>query len=160
MFCSKCGNELQEGQAFCPKCGEPVAKLETPRVALAEPVHPAGSFMWSVAIGGPIAAYLVHRKELKTKPLSFFWPMVGWNILVSFPCRFMDRLAEMNEPEDFGLITTLSLLLWIVASFVIGKIGAKKIKEVVPEYPYSDYKKREWIGIVVGLVLNVPFAFV
>lgn len=21
MFCSKCGNELQDGQAFCPKCG-------------------------------------------------------------------------------------------------------------------------------------------
>ena len=25
MFCSKCGNELQEGQAFCPKCGVKVA---------------------------------------------------------------------------------------------------------------------------------------
>ena len=22
MFCSKCGNELQDGQSFCPKCGE------------------------------------------------------------------------------------------------------------------------------------------
>lgn len=25
MFCSKCGKELQEGQAFCPKCGAKVA---------------------------------------------------------------------------------------------------------------------------------------
>ena len=24
MFCSKCGNELQDGQAFCPKCGAKV----------------------------------------------------------------------------------------------------------------------------------------
>ncbi|SHL62673.1 zinc-ribbon domain-containing protein [Fibrobacter sp. UWOV1] len=24
MFCSKCGNELQEGQVFCPKCGTSV----------------------------------------------------------------------------------------------------------------------------------------
>ena len=24
MFCSKCGNELQDGQAFCPKCGRAI----------------------------------------------------------------------------------------------------------------------------------------
>lgn len=24
MFCSKCGNELNEGTTFCPKCGSPV----------------------------------------------------------------------------------------------------------------------------------------
>lgn len=32
MFCSKCGNELQEGQAFCPKCGAKVGDDSKPVV--------------------------------------------------------------------------------------------------------------------------------
>ena len=40
MFCTKCGNKLEEGTAFCPKCGtkagtsEPVATEETPNVVI------------------------------------------------------------------------------------------------------------------------------
>ena len=30
MFCSKCGNELQEGQLFCPKCGAKVGGEHKP----------------------------------------------------------------------------------------------------------------------------------
>ncbi len=28
MFCSKCGNELNEGAAFCPKCGRAVNSVD------------------------------------------------------------------------------------------------------------------------------------
>lgn len=28
-FCTKCGNQLSEGQAFCPKCGNKVIHVET-----------------------------------------------------------------------------------------------------------------------------------
>lgn len=160
MFCCKCGNKLQEGQAFCPKCGEPMANQDSPKEILVESNHPAGSFMWSVALGGPVVAYLVHRKELAPQLQSFFWPMFGWSILIGLPCRFMDRLAVMNEPEDFGLLSAISLLFWVADIFVIGKIGAKKIKDVVPEYPYSDYKSREKIGVIVGVVVIVLFMFI
>lgn len=27
MFCKNCGNEVKEGAAFCPKCGNPIGKL-------------------------------------------------------------------------------------------------------------------------------------
>ena len=26
MYCSKCGNEVEEGTSFCPKCGEKLNK--------------------------------------------------------------------------------------------------------------------------------------
>lgn len=29
MFCSKCGNELHDGQIFCPKCGSKIETIET-----------------------------------------------------------------------------------------------------------------------------------
>lgn len=29
MFCSKCGNQLQDQVQFCPKCGNAVNKIET-----------------------------------------------------------------------------------------------------------------------------------
>ena len=28
MFCSKCGNQLDEGVAFCPKCGAKVGETK------------------------------------------------------------------------------------------------------------------------------------
>jgi len=160
MKCSKCCFETNEDYDFCPKCGERVSVSNEPRATLAEPVHPAKSFMWSVAIGGPLIAYIVHRKELKNSLLSFFWPMFGWTFLMNIPCKIADRLSTMREPEDFGMISLISLILWFANVFVIGKLGAKKIKEVVPEYPYSDYKKRERLGIVIGLIISVPFIFI
>ncbi|MBR3306020.1 MAG: zinc ribbon domain-containing protein [Lachnospiraceae bacterium] len=30
MFCEKCGNELEEGELFCPQCGSKVSVEETP----------------------------------------------------------------------------------------------------------------------------------
>ena len=33
MFCSKCGNELQEGQVFCPKCGVKIGDDSSPAVS-------------------------------------------------------------------------------------------------------------------------------
>ena len=32
MFCQKCGNQLNEGAAFCPKCGAKVDAISEPRV--------------------------------------------------------------------------------------------------------------------------------
>lgn len=29
MFCSKCGNQLQDGVQFCPKCGNQINKTDT-----------------------------------------------------------------------------------------------------------------------------------
>lgn len=36
MFCTKCGNQLEEGTVFCPKCGTKLGTSETP-VAADEP---------------------------------------------------------------------------------------------------------------------------
>jgi hypothetical protein len=33
MFCSKCGNQINEGVAFCPQCGTAVAGLPPPPAA-------------------------------------------------------------------------------------------------------------------------------
>jgi uncharacterized OB-fold protein len=33
MQCKKCGNELPEGAAYCPKCGTAVQAVEQPKLA-------------------------------------------------------------------------------------------------------------------------------
>lgn len=38
-FCSKCGNKLEENQAFCPKCGSPVASQAGNNETASQPVN-------------------------------------------------------------------------------------------------------------------------
>lgn len=33
MFCVKCGNEIEDGAAFCPQCGQPVGESPSPNAA-------------------------------------------------------------------------------------------------------------------------------
>lgn len=36
MFCENCGNELNEGQKFCPKCGHKLEPVEVEKKELSD----------------------------------------------------------------------------------------------------------------------------
>jgi hypothetical protein len=40
MFCAKCGNQLNEGTAFCPKCGTAVAAVSAPQTQIPQAEQP------------------------------------------------------------------------------------------------------------------------
>ena len=133
-----------------------------PETVAAEPVpetvavaHPAGKFMWSMALGGPIIAWFFHRKELKKSAKSFFWPMFGWNFLTNMADRALTFGSKMTYSETLNVFDILSVIWFFVAIFILGRLGASKIKECLPDYAAEDYKPRERRGTILGVVLLV-----
>ncbi len=157
MFCRKCGKEIANDSRFCPGCGESVSSAYEPSLSVnATDEHPAGTFMWSVALGGPLVAWFFHRNEIKNSALSFFWPMLGWSVLTNIPDRIFSKLSDAFEgPDAFGIFSLLGLVWFFVSIYIVGKLGASKIKQCVPDYDFEDYKRREQYGIVVGVVVVV-----
>ena len=116
--------------------------------------HPAGKFMWSMALGGPIIAWFFHRKELKKSAKSFFWPMFGWNFLTNMADRALTFGSKMTYSETLNIFDILSVIWFFAAVFILGRLGASKIKECLPDYAAEDYKPRERKGIIWGILLK------
>ena len=124
--------------------------------ALSIQKHPAGKFMWSMALGGPVLSWIVHHRATTKSQYGFFWPMIGWGILVNIPEMILGALSTLYEPEGTIGVFTILYWVWYVAIFVImGKLGAGKMTDCVPDYNPADYKRRERIGIIVGVILIV-----
>lgn len=74
MFCSKCGNQLEDSDQFCAKCGAPVAKQEAPQERPAampnDPYSPAAGGMATQPIYHQAAAP-VPKKSKKGLIISF-----------------------------------------------------------------------------------------
>ena len=43
MFCENCGNELNEGQKFCPKCGHKIELVEVEKKGLSDTTNSTDS---------------------------------------------------------------------------------------------------------------------
>ena len=112
-------------------------------------------FLWSVVLAGVLVSWLCHHKYLKkTDKFStkFFLPLFG------IQCGFR-YLAYMLSKIDFSgigspglflqgiFIVGVCLLYW----FFIGKLGFALLKKAVPNYEPAAFKKRERIGIVIGI---------
>lgn len=135
---------------------------KVPETVVAEPVpetaavaHPAGKFMWSMALGGPIISWFFHRKELEKSAKSFFLPMLGWNILTNMVDKALIAGSEMTSPETLNVYDILGMVWFFVSIFILGRLGASKIKECLPEYAPEVYKPRERKGIILGVVIFV-----
>lgn len=60
QFCIKCGAEILDGQAFCPKCGQKVGtKLETDSVTKEVDTHSTRSKMIKIIIGTIVAIAVI-----------------------------------------------------------------------------------------------------
>ena len=112
-------------------------------------------FLWSVVLAGVLVSWLCHHKYLKkTDKFStkFFLPLFG------IQCGFR-YLAYMLSKIDFSgigspglflqsiFIVVVCLLYW----FFIGKLGFALLKKAVPNYDPAAFKKRERVGIAVGI---------
>ncbi len=118
--------------------------------------HPAGKFMWSMALGGPLISWIVHHRETMNSQYGFFWPMFAWSIVLNIPCIVLSCLGTVFEPEKtIGIFMILNWVWYIAEIVFMGRLGAGKITDCVPDYNPADYKRRELIGTVVGAALII-----
>jgi len=166
MYCKKCGQEFPDGMTNCLWCGAPNDDYgkempdpveEGVDVESSEPAesgeapaageHPAGNFMWSVALGTPFIAFLVHYKKLS---YEFLFVLVGINVLLNICDKL---LVESIDWEQYPLLKMPVFAGYWVARFcVMGKAGAWRMKIDGPEYDEKEYRRKEKIAIVLGLV--------
>ncbi|WP_407441910.1 hypothetical protein [Fibrobacter sp.] len=161
MICEKCGREYPDDMPKCLWCDHAPTVLPEPEIEEVEedeieldadgnPVpHPAGNYMWSAAFGGPIIAWVFHRKELRRSEHSFFWYLVAYNLCFGFADRL---LGKALEHVDLGILSFAFSLAWLVLWVVVmGRLGAKRIKYAFPHYKTALYKKREKWATIVGV---------
>ena len=113
--------------------------------------HPAGAFMWSAALGGPVISWLAHRKALNGA--SFLAVMFAVNFLFGIGYKLLHDSVNLKE---YPLLALPFCLGYIVAvSCTLGVVGAKKIKNEVPNYNEQDYRRREKWGSIFGAIYTV-----
>lgn len=169
MICEKCGREFPDDMQKCLWCDHAPTVRPEPEIedddeieldADGNPVpHPAKNFMWSVSLGGPIVAWFFHRHALKKAKTdeSFFFYMFLWNIGFNVVVRVLEKVLDfINLPYLEIFLSIAWMFLWFVC---IGRLGAKRIKVVVPHYNTKLYKKCEKRAIIVGAILYVCIYF-
>lgn len=114
MFCSKCGNEIKNGDVNCPECGMPV----TPPVQ-SQPMQPQPVFYPyaqntgnCTSIGGWIGWWL----------LSFFLPVLGWIIAI---CVTKDQSVK-NGIVAYIIVGVILLLVLVILA-VLGVFSAAEL---------------------------------
>lgn len=108
--------------------------------------HPAGRFMWSAALGGPIVSWIVHMKELKGA--SFFAVLLAVNLIFVVGYKFVGGLWDYKEHPLLALPLCLGYI--VARSCALGLVGAKKMQSEAPNYNTQDYRRREKWGIIFG----------
>lgn len=165
MICKKCGQEFPDDMSNCLWCGapnedfgkEPVPpdwgeeKDDDDPDALGGDQHPAGNFMWSAALGGPIFSTIVHYRKLKS--LRFFLELALVNVAIKFLFRVLDNSIDWTE---FPLLAPPAVIFsWVIHVCVMGKLGAWRIKAYIPKYNVNEYRRREKIGVILGLIFFI-----
>ena len=112
-------------------------------------------FLWSVVLAGVFVSWLCHHKYLKkTDKFStkFFLPLFGIQCGFRYLAYLLSKIdfSGIGSPGLFlqGIfIVVVCLLYW----FFIGKLAFALLKKAVPNYEPAAFKKRERIGIVIGI---------
>ena len=112
-------------------------------------------FLWSVVLAGVFVSWLCHYKYLKKGDkfgTKFFLPLFGIQCGFRYLAYMLSKinLSGIGSPGLFLqgiIIVVVCLLYW----FFIGKLGFALLKKAVPNYEPAAFKKRERIGIIIGI---------
>lgn len=100
MFCSKCGNEVRNGELNCSECGTPtIPSVQTQQPVYYQPVQKEGN---CTSIGGWIGWWM----------LSIFLPVIGWIIAI---CVSKDQSVKNGIVAYIIVGAILWVLLIILA---------------------------------------------
>ena len=112
--------------------------------------HPVGNFMWSVAVGSPVISFIVHRKKVGAE---FVVTLICINILLNLGDKLLIGCLDWNLYPLLKIPVFLGY--WVARFCVLGKAGAWKMKIDAPEYDAEEFRHKEKIAIIVGLIYSV-----
>lgn len=111
-------------------------------------------FLWSVILAGPFISWLCHYKYLKKGDkfsTKFFLPLFG------IECVSQSLFYMLSKANYSGLAfgpflhAVITIIVCLFYWFFIGKLGYALLKKAVPNYDQKAFKKRERIGIAIGI---------
>ena len=111
--------------------------------------HPVGNFMWSVAVGSPIISLIVHRKRVGAE---FVVTLICINVLLNLGDKLLIGSLDWNQYPLLKIPVFLGY--WLARFCVLGKAGAWKMKIDAPEYDAEEFRHKEKIAIIVGLIYS------
>ncbi len=109
-FCTQCGNQVQDADLFCGRCG---AAQATARAAGAAGPKPA-------AASGPAAAAL-GGIDARTASILCYIPIVGW--IASIVVLASDKFRNDTETRFHAFQGLYLFVAWLIVDWVIGPIG-------------------------------------
>lgn len=131
-----------------------VIEIEQDQDAAIEQQFRQKGVLWSVILAGVFVSWLCHYKYLKkTDKFStkFFLPLFGIEC-VSKSLFYMLSKANYSGLA-FGpfLHAVITIIVCLLYWFFIGKLGFALLKKAVPNYDPVAFKKRERVGIAIGI---------
>lgn len=143
MFCSKCGTELIEGNAFCTGCGEkivpPTPKQETPATAAPKATEKAAS-------GIPMGKAGMILGIIGTAISSLC-------MLTNCCCLARGNLVDTCASGFFGAVIAFFPVVLGVVGLILSCISRKKSREL------EETNKEAGIGLLLS-VLSLVLALI
>ena len=133
MFCRKCGSQLNEGSAFCPRCGASVAPA-TEKIAV--DVSPKSRLATSLLAWflGQFGAHLFYVGKTGTAVVMLVMGVLSG---VCWFGGFLGTLAAGGDHPIWGLLIVGGLLycavwVWKTIDFIIAVTGNSKDSQGKP----------------------------
>jgi len=124
-LCKECGYELPEGAVYCPRCGTPVVKEETPAQAAttagpAAPISPGLklAFWWERFVAWLIDVILIGLVLSLVEALTFFSLR---------PFTFLPGWLDWIPFFNFGLSGVVNFLYWMLMDGAYGQSFGKMV---------------------------------
>jgi hypothetical protein len=111
--------------------------------------HPVGNFMWSVAVGSPVISFIVHRKQVGAE---FVVTLICINMLLNLGDKLLIGSLDWNQYPLLKIPVFLGY--WAARFCVLGKAGAWRMKVDAPKYDAEEFRQKEKIAIIVGLIYS------
>lgn len=129
---------------------DPEQDLDT---VIEQQFHQKG-FLWSVIFAGPFISWLCHYKYLKKGDkfsTKFFLPLFGIECVSNSLFYMLSKANYSGLAFGPFLHAVITIIVCLFYWFFIGKLGYALLKKAVPNYDQKAFKKRERIGIAIGI---------
>jgi TM2 domain-containing membrane protein YozV len=137
MFCIRCGTQLNEGTAFCSRCGARVSPVTEQVAGVVAPPQATGQVSTKSRLAtsllawflGSFGAHRFYTGKIGTAVVMLMITILAYAIMI---CAFVGMFAVMSDeywPAPFVAGVVLSWLLhmavwvWMIIDFIVAVTG-------------------------------------